>query len=92
MRTLYNPLDLLMAPLKALGGLIGGGAGSSGPIGPSAEEQRATEKAAADEASRKAKLEAVQRQGSRATVLTGTELASSFGNTNTGRKTLLGGG
>ena len=91
MRTLYNPLDLLMAPLKALGGLIGGGAGSSGPIGPSAEEQRTAEKAAADEASRKAKLELAQRQGARATVLTDAGLATSFGETNTGRKTLLGG-
>jgi len=90
-RTLYNPLDLLMAPLKALGGLIGGGPGSSGPIGPSAEEQRTAEKAATDEASRKAKLELAQRQGSRATVLTDAGLAASFGETNTGRRTLLGG-
>lgn len=56
----------------------------------SAYDLRAQEQAAADEASRKSRLEAQNRQGSRQNLLTGPELMDTFGSNPTARKNLMG--
>ena len=55
-----------------------------------AYDMQMQEKRAADEAARKSRIEAQNRQGSRQNLLTGPELQDTFGSTPTARKNLLG--
>lgn len=57
---------------------------------PDATTQRGTEVNAADEAARKARAEANQRNGARASVLTDASLSDSFAGKPVARKSLLG--
>lgn len=59
--------------------------------GPSYAELKAQEDKAEDEAQRKARAEAVARQGSRSTLLTDASMNTDFGSNPSRRKTLLGG-
>lgn len=58
--------------------------------GPSISEMRASEEAAANEAARKSRLEAQNRQGSRQNILADPNLINTFGSTPTARKNLMG--
>lgn len=55
-----------------------------------ATDIRAEEQKAADEAARKSRLDASNRQGSRMNLLTSPDLMQTFGSTPTARKNLMG--
>jgi hypothetical protein len=78
--------------LALLGSLFGGNkGGEQQPYQqPNSNDMAASERAAADEAARKQRLEAQQRSGARANLLTDPELSQTFGSTPTARKNLLG--
>jgi hypothetical protein len=73
------------------GAIMGGGKAPKMSSGPSYAEQKAKEDAASDEAKRKARADASNRQGARASLLTNPELGTEFGANSTRRKTLFGG-
>lgn len=58
--------------------------------GPSVADMAAQEQQAADEAARKSRLDAQNRQGSRQNILADPNLMNTFGSTPTARKNLLG--
>jgi hypothetical protein len=58
--------------------------------GTSYAEMQDRERAAAEEAARKSRLDAQNRQGSRANILSDPNLISTFGSNPTARKNLLG--
>lgn len=89
-RVLYKPGEIFKNLLDPLKLIIPRDGGAAAPTGPSAADQRAQELNAQDEARRKAIAEASARRGANASLLSSASLGDTFGDTGTGKKSLLG--